>query len=121
MTRIGPSRVYGLVAWALVLVGLAHTALTVVAYRDITVEALWFAGTGVCVTVAGAMNLCVNAGVEGRGARSLLFLCASTNVVLALLAAAFSALTGLREPQGLLLTLLFAAATVYASGRLRRL
>jgi FtsH-binding integral membrane protein len=121
MTRIGPSRAYALVAWALVLVGVAHTALTVVAYQGITVEALWFAGTGICVIVAGAINLCVNAGIEGPGARALLILCASTTVVLALLAAAFSGLTGLREPQGLLLILLFAAATVYATGRLRRL
>ena len=121
MTRIGPSRVYGLVAWASVLVGLVHTALTVVAYPGMTVEALWFAGTGVCVIVAGALNLCVNAGVEGRGAHALLILCASTNVVLALLAGAFSALTRFREPQGLLLMLLFAVTTVYASRRLRRL
>ena len=119
MTQIGPSRLYGLVAWALVVVGLAHTALTVVAYPRITIEALWFAGTGVCVIVAGIMNLCVNSGLEGRGARLLLVLCASTNVVLGLLAAGFSALTRFREPQGLVLLLLFAAATIFAVGRWR--
>ena len=121
MTRREPSRTYGLIAWALVVVGLAHVALTFVAYPRITVEALWFAGTGVCVIVAGALNLCVNAGIEGRAARSLGLVCASTNVVLAALAAAFAVLTGAREPQGLILLLLFASATVYAVGRLPRL
>ena len=121
MTRIGPSRIYGLVAWALRAVGLAHTALTVVAYRRITIEALWFAGTGVCVIVAGALNLYVNDGVEGRGARCLFLVCVSTNVALALLSAAFLALTGARERQGLVLLLPFATATVYAPGYFRRL
>ena len=120
MTLIGPSRTYGLVAWALVVVGFAHVALTMVAYPRIAVEALWFAGTGVCVIVAGALNLCVNAGVEGRAARSLVLVCVSTNVVRSLLAAAFAVLTRVREPQGLILLLLFAAATVYAVGRLPR-
>jgi hypothetical protein len=117
MTQIGSSRLYGLVAWSLVVSGLAHTALTVVAYPRITVEALWFAGSGVFVIVAGLMNLCVNAGAEGRGARPLLLLCASTSVVLGLLAAGFWVLTRLREPQGLVLLLLFAAATILAVGR----
>ena len=103
------------------MVGLAHVALTMVAYPRITIQAPWFAGTGVCVIVAGALNLCVNTGVEGRAARSLVLVCVSTNVVLSLLAAAFGVLTRAREPQGLILLLLFAAATVYAVGRLRRL
>jgi len=47
---------YGL-AIASVLLGLGHTALTLPMYRQLTLPALWFAGSGLAMVVCGLMNL----------------------------------------------------------------
>jgi hypothetical protein len=111
------SRAYGIVAWGLLVLGVAHIALTPLAYGNLTVDALWFGGTGVAVALAGVLNLCVRAGLTGPGARPLVMTCVAANLVLAALATAFSVLTRGREPQGPLLAGLFVAAGVLCSLR----
>lgn len=39
------------------LLGIAHIALTPLAYADWTIEALWFLGSGLAIVVAAAANL----------------------------------------------------------------
>jgi len=47
---------YGL-AIASVLLGLGHTGLTLPMYRQLSLPALWFAGSGLAMMVGGLMNL----------------------------------------------------------------
>lgn len=43
-------------AWTLFVLGIVHCALTPLAYRDFTLAAVWFFGTGTALIVTGLLN-----------------------------------------------------------------
>jgi hypothetical protein len=57
--------------WALALVagllGMVHVALTPLAYRGWTIEALWFVGTGFAMLIAALANVLSLSSIDRRG------------------------------------------------------
>lgn len=83
------------------LLGAIHLALTPLAYADWTVEALWFAGTGLAIILAASANFVGfhSSGVSGRA------VLAATNLAMSLFFV--SAWLVLPEPQVLVGGVLF--------------
>ena len=54
-------------ASALVVLGILHMALTIPSYGALTVDALWFAGSGLMLVSTGLLNLAVLRGRNGGG------------------------------------------------------
>jgi hypothetical protein len=63
--------------------GLLHVLVTFHDYESFTVEALWFAGAGVAIILAGFLNL-IRLRAAGRD-RLVRLLCLITNLILALM------------------------------------
>ncbi len=99
---------YNSVACLMVALGLAHLFLTTLNYDALTLDAMWFAGSGLAIVFAGFLNLTLAAdsGANRRG----FALCLATNLVVTLLFA--GALAVLPQPQVLVGALLFGFATV---------
>jgi hypothetical protein len=95
------------VALLITLLGVAHIAFTLHDYDDFSLDALWFAGSGLAIVFAGFLNL-VLAKDAGKD-RLLLTLGLITNLVCAVLFGA--ALSLMRQPQVFLGVLLFVFAT----------
>lgn len=92
----------------IIALGLLHVTVTFYDYHSFSVEALWFAGTGVAIVLAGFLNLVLSRDV-GRD-KLVRSLCVITNIIFAAMFA--TALFVLAQPQVFLGLGLFAAATV---------
>ena len=109
MTRSAASRLHVFASGLLLLIGTAHVAVTFIQYESASLDALWFLGSGFFVLTAGAFNLLVAASHTPAISQGLWTIVLLTNGMGGLLAAGFMWLTGLKEPQGLLLLLAFVA------------
>ena len=89
---------------ATVLVGMLHVALTACIYRDLSVDALWFAGSGIAVMLIGALT------ILAEYARPVRWTALAANGAGIGLGVAFTVLTRSTEPQGPVLVALFLAA-----------
>lgn len=95
------------VALLITLLGVVHIVFTLHDYDDFTLDALWFAGSGLGIVFAGFLNLAL---AKGAGKdRLLLTLVLITNLICAVLFGA--ALFLMRQPQVFLGVLLFVFAT----------
>lgn len=94
--------------WAAVAIGGVHTGLAVAAFRQPSLDALWFAGSGLAVILIGVLTLIAKR-VSARGAAL------GANVAGLALAITFGVLTGWREPQGALLVAIFLAGGIGVS------
>jgi hypothetical protein len=72
-------RLYGVLPWGMVVLGLLHMAATFKLYDALTTRALWFFNGGIVIVACGLLNL-VNRR-HGAGATSLRWLCQGLNVV----------------------------------------
>lgn len=80
-------------AIAAALLGGVHIALTPLAYREWTIDALWFVGAGLAIVVAAAANL---VGLQSLGLRSRMIVAAINLAMSGFFAAAWLVLP---EPQ----------------------
>jgi cytochrome b561 len=94
--------------WAAVAVGAVHTALAVAMFRRPSLDALWFAGSGLAVVLIGALTL-VARRAPVRGVAT------AANGAGLVLAVAFGVLTRWHELQGPLLAIIFLAGGVAVS------
>jgi hypothetical protein len=101
---------YKIIACLIIALGSAHLIFTGFNFSEFTLEAMWFAGSGLAIIFAGFLNLVLCRGV-GRDPL-VRVLCVATDLILTLLFVA--ALRVLREPQVYLGILLFALATASA-------
>ena len=98
-----------IVTGLIIALGVLHVAVTFHDYDSFSLRALWFAGTGVAIILAGFLNLILlrDAGKD----RVVRLLCCLTNLFFALLFAAV-ALFMLPQPQVFLGSALFVVVTV---------
>jgi hypothetical protein len=98
-----------------VAIGAVHVALTGRDFDLHSLDALWFAGSGLAVMLIGALTLLAD---QATAVRWTAF---AANVAGLLLAIAFALLTGFSGPQGILLIALFlSGAAALAATRERR-
>lgn len=102
--------IHKIITGLIVALGLLHVSVTFFDYDSFSVEALWFAGTGVAIILAGFLNLVLLRDV-GRD-KVVQILCVITNVVFAAMFA--SALLILPQPQVFFGLGLFVVATVFS-------
>ena len=95
-----------------IALGTLHLAFTPCAYNGLTLEAMWFFGSGLAIIFAGFLNL-VAARADGKDA-VVFALCMATNAAMTALFVA-AALFLLREPQVFAGSLLFAFEIVAAT------
>lgn len=50
-------KVYAISSWLIILLGVGHTIMTPVFYHQLTLDALWFAGTGLALIFLGILNV----------------------------------------------------------------
>jgi len=84
-----------------VAVGAVHVALTARDFDLDSLDALWFAGSGLAVMLIGALTLLADQAAAVR------WTAVAANLAGLLLAVAFALLTGFSGPQGILLIALF--------------
>jgi len=89
-----------------VLIGTLHVALTPGIYQTLSLDALWFAGSGIAVVLIGALT------ILAEQARPVRWAALAANGAGVVLGAAFTVLTSASEPQGPVLIVLFLAAIV---------
>ena len=94
----------------IISLGLLHVLVTFVDYDEFSLHALWFAGSGVAIILAGFLNLVLSRDV-GKD-RIVRLLCLFTNLVFVVMFCA--ALFLMRQPQVFLGVALFASAAVVA-------
>src|SRR5215208_5753329 len=97
-----------------VLIGVLHLIVGFRSYDRLDFDALWFAGSGLAVLLIGALTML---GCSRHAWGSLRLTAVVANLLGLTLAVGFGALTRWREPQGPILSLLFAAG---ACGMLAR-
>ena len=97
------------VGWLTVTIGVLHCVVTYVGYKSLSLEALWFAGTGVAIMLMGALSLLARA--DNVAVRSV---ATAGNAAGVLLALAFNSLTGWGQLQGLVLLALFVVGSLAA-------
>ncbi len=97
-------RLLGVAGWLTVTVGVLHLGVALVQYDTLSLDALWFAGSGLAVVLIGMFTLLARPPLASAGVR---WAAAGANVAGLALAMAFSALTHWREPQGPVLVALF--------------
>lgn len=95
-------------------VGLLHLVVAVASYDRLTLDALWFAGSGLAVVLIGVLTLLARGSKRGTAAR---WAAVGANAAGFVLATTFCVLTRWKEPQGPLLVALFVAAGVAALWR----
>ncbi|HEX8242496.1 MAG TPA: hypothetical protein VF541_03350 [Longimicrobium sp.] len=93
-----------------------HVAFTAGNYDDASLDALWFAGSGVAVVLIGALTLLADA------SRTVRWTAVAANIAGLAMAVAFVVLTEFTEPQGVLLVCLFtiSSAALAAASRYTR-
>jgi CHASE2 domain-containing sensor protein len=96
------------VAWSIVLIGVLHVLVTFGGYDSPSLDALWFAGSGLAVILIGVLH--VLSATAARHVRAVGAVAAGSSVAGIVLATTFSVLTGWTEPQGPVLVLLFAVS-----------
>jgi hypothetical protein len=102
----------------LTVLGVAHVVLAFVQYDSPTLDALWFVGSGFFVLLAGGINVVA---ARAAGSETLGFgfwtVALLANCAGAILAGAFVWMTGARQPQGVVLLLLFLGCGVLVATR----
>ncbi len=102
---------YKICSWLIVALGCAHLAFTFHDYDSFSLDAMWFAGSGLALVFAGFLNVAhLRAGGRDRVVRALAVL---TDAACALLFVA--ALSLMRQPQVFVGVALFALAAVFAA------
>jgi len=99
-----------IVAYLIVLLGIAHLGFTFIAYSRFSFGALWFIGSGLAIIFAGFLNIVLIGNEAAAADTAAWFLCLIANATSALLFAL--ALTLFTEPQVFVGLGLFAFATV---------
>lgn len=79
------ARMHWIGTWAALLLAVGHIYMTTRLYADLTVPALWFAGTGVGVFAVGLLNLLALREPTGLGRVLALAANVMTTVLMALL------------------------------------
>lgn len=69
--------IYKASVWTLIGLGILHTLLTPLFYSAFTIDALWFAGTGLGLLFLGLFNLAV----LKPGVQAALNLCLTANII----------------------------------------
>ena len=105
------SSAYKICSWLIVALGCAHLAFTFRDYDRFSLDAMWFAGSGLALVFAGFLNVAhLRAGGRDPAVRALTLL---TDALCALLFVA--ALSLMRQPQVFVGVALFALAAVFAA------
>jgi hypothetical protein len=95
-----------------IAVGAAHLGITFLAYRPLfTLPALWFAGSGVAIILIGVVTLMARNAPAGSMER---WAAAGANAAGLVIAVAYLALNGWREPRGYVEIGLFSVGIVAA-------
>jgi hypothetical protein len=100
--------------WLTVAVGVLHLGVAAVQYRALSVDALWFAGSGLAVMLIGVLTLLARPAPARAAVR---WAALAANGAGLALAVGFGALTRWREPQGPILVALFLAGGLAAMSR----
>ena len=100
-----------------VLIGLVHLGMAPRIYDRAGFDALWFVGSGLAVILIGTLTILAS---SSRAWRALVTAAVGANVAGVGLAIAFGVLTHWREPQGPILTGVFALGLVVCVPHLRR-
>lgn len=79
------ARIHWIGTWAALLLAVGHIFMTTRMYADLTVPALWFAGTGLEVFAVGLLNLLALQTPTGLGRALALAANVMTTVLMALL------------------------------------
>ena len=107
-------RVQQISGWLIVIIGLVHLTVTFIAFGRLSLSALWFAGSGFALLIIGGLNV-VLSGLDdemfGR-LRTLRFLALMSDLGGVFLGLTFTGLTAGTEPQGPILTALFAVVAI---------
>ncbi len=101
-----------IVAYLIVLLGIAHQGFTFVSYSRFSFGALWFIGSGLAIIFAGFLNIVLirNVATDMAADKATRLLCLIANATTTLLFAL--ALRLFREPQVFVGLGLFALATI---------
>lgn len=97
-------RLLAVSGWLTVAVGLLHLGVAVARYRAPSLDALWFAGSGLAVVLIGVLSLLARSAPDHAATRRA---AVGANVAGLALALGFGALTAWHEPQGPALIALF--------------
>lgn len=110
-------RLHALGGVALMLIGGAHVAVAFAGYTSLSLDALWFVGSGFFVLLAGAVNVVFSTALPdgAPGRRGLRLVALLANGAGTLLAGAFVWMTQGQQVQGIVLLLLFVACLSVAS------
>ena len=102
---------YKVCSWLIVALGCAHLLFTFHDYDEFSLDAMWFAGSGLALVFAGFLNVAhLRGGGRDRVVRALTIL---TDAACALLFVA--ALSLMRQPQVFVGVALFALAALFAA------
>ena len=102
---------YGICSWLIVALGAAHLGFTFHDYDEFSLDAMWFAGSGLALVFAGFLNVAhLRSGGGDRVVRALTIL---TDALCAVLFVA--ALSLMRQPQVFVGVALFALAALFAA------
>jgi hypothetical protein len=106
-------------AWLLITLGVIHTSLTPVFYDGFLAEPMWFAGTGLAMSLIGILNIAWSR--DARDDRLVSMLCHIANLIFALFGLAMA--RAVPQPQAYLGLVLILTMTVtsFLMGRVRRL
>ncbi|RPH31783.1 MAG: hypothetical protein EHM93_12190 [Bacteroidales bacterium] len=86
-------------------IGIIHTALTPIIYKDLNLNAFWFAGTGFAFVFLGIINLIASRVPQ----KWILNICIVSNIFMLLYT---STIALLNEPQAYILVVILIAVTV---------
>ena len=103
-----PKTLHKICTGLILTLGVLHCSFTLHDYREFSLGALWFLGTGVAIVLAGFLNVTLSRDA-GRD-RVVRWLCHFTNITFAILFAVASSL--LPQPQVYFGAALFAVTTV---------
>ncbi len=71
---------YAFVSWGIVALGAVHMLATLLTFKTLTSDALWFFSGGIAIALTGALNLLYRA--YGLTARGLRVVCVGTNIIM---------------------------------------
>jgi MFS family permease len=98
-------RALTIAGFLIIAVGAMHLGITLLAYKPLfRLTALWFAGSGVAIVLIGILTLFARSTPPGSIER---WAAAGANVAGLVIAVAYSALNGWREPRGYVEIVLF--------------